>query len=100
MFANLFDGDEDLEPSSGVGTSSTYKPKISKPPVKRSISRFAGLENQGATCYLNSLIQALYMTPELRHGLFKIDPVNLGVLQYSVVSLTFLHMILIVVIQY
>lgn len=27
---------------------------------------FAGLGNQGATCYMNSLLQALYMTPEFR----------------------------------
>lgn len=32
-------------------------------------SRFVGLRNQGATCYLNSLVQCLYMTPELRGGL-------------------------------
>lgn len=29
-------------------------------------ARFVGLRNQGATCYLNSLVQALYMTPEIR----------------------------------
>jgi hypothetical protein len=28
---------------------------------------------RGATCYLNSLIQALYMTPELRAGLFELS---------------------------
>jgi len=33
---------------------------------------------RGATCYLNSLIQAMFMTPEFRHGLFKIDPEELG----------------------
>ncbi|KAJ1407377.1 hypothetical protein B484DRAFT_313946, partial [Ochromonadaceae sp. CCMP2298] len=32
--------------------------------------------NRGATCYLNSLIQAMYMTPELRAGIFAIDPVQ------------------------
>ena len=28
--------------------------------------KYIGLSNQGATCYLNSLLQALYMTPEFR----------------------------------
>ena len=32
---------------------------------------FVGLSNQGATCYLNSLLQCLYMTPEFRYTLFK-----------------------------
>ena len=31
---------------------------------------FVGLCNQGATCYMNSLIQALYMTPEFRKALY------------------------------
>lgn len=29
------------------------------------------LSNQGATCYLNSLIQTLYMTPELRRAIYE-----------------------------
>mmetsp|Transcript_32726 Transcript_32726/g.53074 ORF Transcript_32726/g.53074 Transcript_32726/m.53074 type:complete len:1588 (+) Transcript_32726:28-4791(+) len=33
---------------------------------------FVGLENQGATCYLNSLLQTMYMTPELRSSLYEI----------------------------
>ena len=32
---------------------------------------FAGLANQGATCYLNSLLQSLYMTPEFRSLVYK-----------------------------
>jgi ubiquitin C-terminal hydrolase len=29
---------------------------------------------RGATCYLNSLIQMMFMTPELRQGLYTLDP--------------------------
>ena len=32
---------------------------------------FVGLSNQGATCYMNSLLQTLYMTPEFRGALYK-----------------------------
>ena len=32
--------------------------------------KYKGLQNQGATCYLNSLIQTLYMTPEFRSILY------------------------------
>ena len=39
----------------------------SRTPAKRT-TKFVGLRNQGATCYLNSLVQALYMTPKLRQG--------------------------------
>ncbi|XP_039286444.1 ubiquitin carboxyl-terminal hydrolase 47 isoform X2 [Nilaparvata lugens] len=37
---------------------------------------YVGLVNQAMTCYLNSLIQALYMTPEFRNALYtwKHDP--------------------------
>lgn len=33
---------------------------------------FVGLKNQGATCYLNSLLQSLYFTNEFRRAVYKI----------------------------
>ena len=36
--------------------------------------RFVGLRNQGATCYLNSLLQAMYMTPDFRSALQQVRP--------------------------
>lgn len=31
---------------------------------------YVGLVNQAMTCYLNSLLQALFMTPEFRNALY------------------------------
>ena len=39
-------------------------------PAPHQPSCFVGLGNQGATCYLNSLLQAFYLTPEFRAGLY------------------------------
>ena len=41
-------------------------------------SSFVGLKNQGATCYLNSLIQTLFLTPEFRQQLFMLNPDEVG----------------------
>lgn len=32
---------------------------------------YVGLVNQAMTCYLNSLLQTLFMTPEFRNALYK-----------------------------
>ncbi|CAF2719433.1 unnamed protein product [Rotaria sp. Silwood2] len=39
---------------------------IEKPPFPRNETNLCGLQNQGATCYLNVLIQTLLFTPEFR----------------------------------
>jgi ubiquitin carboxyl-terminal hydrolase 47 len=37
---------------------------------EKSLTGYTGLINQGATCYLNSLLQSLYMIPEFRSALY------------------------------
>ena len=37
------------------------------------LSKYIGLSNQGATCYMNSLLQSLYMTPEFRTFIYSWD---------------------------
>ena len=32
---------------------------------------YKGLANIGATCYMNSLLQTLFMTPEFRHEIYQ-----------------------------
>ncbi|GAB0088457.1 Ubiquitin carboxyl-terminal hydrolase [Sergentomyia squamirostris] len=50
----------------------TYDVKPSKVFKERPKSTaFVGLVNQAMTCYLNSLLQALFMTPEFRNALYK-----------------------------
>lgn len=49
------------------------------------VPRFVGLSNQGATCYMNSLLQTLYMTPEVSND---VDPV-----QYSGDAFPVFHLV-------
>jgi ubiquitin C-terminal hydrolase len=43
-------------------------------PQRKSSTGFVGLKNLGSTCYLNSLVQQLFMIPELRLGIFMAMP--------------------------
>ncbi len=94
MFNNIGAGESLLEPvnytsvGEGASTSGTYAPRrhaISTQCAPASIglaihpsslyeeesTGFVGLINQAMTCYLNSLLQTLYMTPEFRNGIYR-----------------------------
>ncbi|KDO22328.1 hypothetical protein SPRG_12789 [Saprolegnia parasitica CBS 223.65] len=49
-----------------AGTGAPIMPTTTTP-----ASKYRGLRNDSATCYLNSLLQTLYMTPELRTQLYQ-----------------------------
>ncbi|EHB14576.1 Putative ubiquitin carboxyl-terminal hydrolase FAF-X [Heterocephalus glaber] len=46
-----------------------YLPPVGPHPPKG----FVGLKNAGATCYMNSVIQQLYMIPSIRNGILAIE---------------------------
>lgn len=52
------------KPTPGISTRSVDF--VNSQPTKT----YVGLVNQAMTCYLNSLLQALYMTPEFRNALY------------------------------
>jgi len=80
MLGNLFGDEEEDGLSSALSQSAAEalaaKIAVDAPAAGRAACGYVGLENQGATCYLNSLLQALYMNPDFRRQFFHIDPVQ------------------------
>ena len=75
MFAALFQENEDGEDNSqDASVFTSPSSHLNSPPPGRNASGFVGLENQGATCYMNSLLQAWFMTPEIRGALYSLSP--------------------------
>ena len=85
--------DDSSEVSMGAGTGGSERSRLNEAiqsgasrflmlqgGLTKSPSGFTGLVNQGATCYLNSLIQTLYMLPDFRLALYgwKYDPRSHG----------------------
>jgi len=73
MFGNLFEEDEDEETNMtqwGKASLLGPAPVASK---ERGKCGFVGLRNQGATCYMNSLIQTHYAIPEFRAKILALD---------------------------
>ena len=87
MFTSLY-GEEEDDGSNEASAASSFMNSgngSKTPPSPR--AHFVGLRNQGATCYLNSLLQSMYMTPELRDRLNVVDPVaELGALLVSTIE--------------
>ena len=74
MLDDLFIGDslgyETTTQSTFQGENCASKLEI--PENERNNTNFVGLYNQGATCFLNSSLQILYMTPKFRNIIFSL----------------------------
>jgi ubiquitin carboxyl-terminal hydrolase 47 len=57
--------------ASGMGTQTDWVSGITNFGKEPEKGEFVGLSNQGATCYLNSLLQTLFMSPEFRHRIYQ-----------------------------
>ncbi|KAK3797715.1 hypothetical protein RRG08_054732 [Elysia crispata] len=73
MFGDLFNEESSTNDS---GYAVSFLPP--SPPNPRLGCGLAGIDNQGATCYLNSLLQTLLLTPEFREKLFALSEADLG----------------------
>ena len=71
MLAGLFDEevtyDTSPKSSSSDKKGTNCAEKLTEPEMTKSESNFVGLYNQGGTCYMNSSLQILYMTPKFRN---------------------------------
>lgn len=69
MLTDLFNDDENDGDGSKTSSSTKASAKDTAPRFDnddQTHPRLIGIANQGATCYLNSLVQTLFLTPELR----------------------------------
>lgn len=74
-FVDVFDTDALVVGGCGMEggverTSWSYAPRQ----TDKADCGYVGLQNLGATCYMNSLLQQLFMVPALRFGVLSCDP--------------------------
>ena len=66
MLSGLFDEDAADAGSRVSGDHVNGASRLMRPPLPRPPIGLCGLDNLGATCYLNALLQTLHFTPEFR----------------------------------
>ena len=86
MFGNLFD-DDGCDGATSFVQSGDHTPL---PPSPRNRSGLAGIYNQGSTCFLNSALQVLALTPEFRSELL-IGIISLSLSLSLALSVYILH---------
>ena len=62
--------------STTSNTESEQTPQLTNSEAQKECAQlikreYKGLQNQGGTCYMNSLLQALFMTPDFRNMIFR-----------------------------
>lgn len=67
----LFEDDEWYSTDSGNNNNNSKGSGNWTNRDEKSSTGFVGLKNQSAVCYLNSLLQALFFTPEFRYKMIK-----------------------------
>uniref|UniRef100_A0A182QCW3 Ubiquitin carboxyl-terminal hydrolase 7 n=1 Tax=Anopheles farauti TaxID=69004 RepID=A0A182QCW3_9DIPT len=78
-FSSFMNWQEILDPANGFIDNDTIRLEvyvIAEPPRgifwdSKKHTGYVGLKNQGATCYMNSLLQTLYFTNQLRKAVYK-----------------------------